>query len=384
MCVTDAAGLTCYPSRMTVTYASMFSCAGVGDWGFHQAGLKCQATQELEERRLYFQRLNGLCDHGGGYVTGDITDDEVYGAFVSRARGVDMLMATPPCQGMSVANRKRGDEQERNSLVTSAIRAVKDVAPTAFIFENVPSFLRTECTGLDGTNRPIGEEIDRVLGSRYIIASATVNLNCYGSPSSRTRSLTFGTRRDAGIDPAALAPSRTDTPTLRDVIGRMPPLHEMGKVSEDDVLHGFRPYDPRMRPWISGLAEGASAFDNADPLLRPHRVIDGVVVPNKKGAADKYKRLVWDKPGPCIHTRNDTLSSQNTLHPTDDRVLSIREVCLLMGLDDGYRWFPADMSRDEIIAALPRRASLIRKCLGEAVPASVTRAIGENLVRALG
>ena len=373
----------CYPSRMAVTYASMFSCAGVGDYGFHQAGLRCLATQELESKRMYFQRLNSLCDNADGYVTGDITDAAVYAQFVAQARGVDMLMATPPCQGMSVVNRRRGDERARNSLVTRAISAVVDVAPTAFIFENVPAFLRTTCTGLDGTNRAIGEEIDRVLGSRYIIASATVNLNRHGSPSSRTRSITIGTRRDTGIDPAALAPPRTSTPTLRDVIGHLPRLTEMGEVSED-VLHGFRPYDERMRPWIAGLAEGESAFDNTDPRLRPHRVIDCVVVPNKKGAADKYKRLVWDKPAPCIHTRNDTLSSQNTIHPADDRVLSIREVMVLMGLDDGYRWFPADMSRDEIIAALPRRASLIRTCLGEAVPASVTQAIGKNLARELG
>lgn len=369
---------------MSITYASMFSCAGIGDWGFHQAGLKCQATQELEGRRLHFQRLNGLCDHDDGYVTGDITDDAVYKQFVDQARGVDMLMATPPCQGMSVANRKRGDEQSRNSLVTRAIKAVSDVAPRAFIFENVPAFLRTTCTGLDGTNRPIGDEIARVLSERYQVASATVNLNEYGSPSSRTRSITIGTRRDTGIDPAALAPPRTSTPTLRDVIGHLPRLTEMGEIDPDDVLHGFRPYDPRMRPWIAGLAEGASAFDNADPLLRPHRVIDGVVVPNKRGAADKYRRLVWDEPAKCIHTRNDSFSSQNTVHPTDDRVLSIREVCLLMGLDDVYRWFPADMTRDEIIAALPRRASLIRTCLGEAVPASVTQAIGKNLARELG
>lgn len=368
---------------MTITYASMFSCAGIGDFGFHQAGLVCQATQELEEKRMYFQRLNNLCASDDGYITGDITDDEVYSAFIAQARGVDMLMATPPCQGMSVANRKRGDEQARNSLVTRAIKAVSDVAPRVFIFENVPAFLRTECTGLDGTNRPIGKEIGRVLGSNYSITSATVNLNCHGSPSSRTRSITIGTRWDTGIDPAELAPPRTDTPTLRDVIGHLPSLHEMGETAPDDVLHGFRPYDPRMRPWITGLPEGASAFDNADPLLRPHRVIDGVVVPNKKGAADKYKRLVWDEPAKCIHTRNDTFSSQNTIHPTDDRALSIREVMLLMGLDDSYRWFPAVMSRDDIIAALPKRASLIRKCLGEAVPASVTLAIGKNIVRAM-
>jgi DNA (cytosine-5)-methyltransferase 1 len=45
-------------------------------------------------------------------------------------------------------------------------------------------------------------------------------------------------------------------------------------------------------------------------------------MPIKNG--DKYKRQYWNKVAPCIHTRNDILSSQNTVHPVDDRVFSIR------------------------------------------------------------
>lgn len=56
---------------------------------------------------MFFQRLNSLCDHGDGYITGDITDAAVYGEFIAQARGVDMLMATPPCQGMSLKSSPR-------------------------------------------------------------------------------------------------------------------------------------------------------------------------------------------------------------------------------------------------------------------------------------
>ena len=40
------------------TYISLFSSAGVGCYGFQQAGFKCIATSELIERRIAIQRFN--------------------------------------------------------------------------------------------------------------------------------------------------------------------------------------------------------------------------------------------------------------------------------------------------------------------------------------
>ena len=40
---------------------------------------------------------------------------------------VDVVVATPPCQGMSVANHnKKSDEINRNSLVNESVEIVKD------------------------------------------------------------------------------------------------------------------------------------------------------------------------------------------------------------------------------------------------------------------
>ena len=36
----------------TMTYISLFSCAGVGCYGFKKAGFECIATNEIIERRL--------------------------------------------------------------------------------------------------------------------------------------------------------------------------------------------------------------------------------------------------------------------------------------------------------------------------------------------
>ena len=41
---------------------------------------------------------------------------------------LDVLIATPPCQGMSVANHKKNDNEiKRNSLVVESIKIVKEI-----------------------------------------------------------------------------------------------------------------------------------------------------------------------------------------------------------------------------------------------------------------
>ena len=50
----------------TLTYISLFSCAGVGCFGFKKAGFECIATNELIERRLNVQKFNNKCKYESG------------------------------------------------------------------------------------------------------------------------------------------------------------------------------------------------------------------------------------------------------------------------------------------------------------------------------
>ena len=59
------------------TYISLFSSAGVGCYGFKQAGFECIATNELIERRLEIQKFNNKCKYDSGYICGDITTTEI-------------------------------------------------------------------------------------------------------------------------------------------------------------------------------------------------------------------------------------------------------------------------------------------------------------------
>ncbi len=304
---------------------------------------------------------------------------------------LDVLIATPPCQGMSVANhKKRKDEIVRNSLVVESIRMVRQIRPKFFVFENVRAFLTSVCTDVDGKSRSIKDAIEMNLGGLYNVLYKVINFKDYGNPSSRTRTLVIGVRKDMkDIAPYDVFPDKQQERTLRQVIGHLPSLKRMGEISEDDIYHNFRKYNPKMEAWISEIKEGQSAFDNTDITRIPHTVKNGVVVYNAQKNGDKYTRQCWDKVAPCIHTRNDILASQNTVHPVDNRVFSIREVMLMMSVPESFNW--TDIPLEKLNGFTPREKELflkkeemnIRQTLGEAVPTVIFRQIANKIRRVL-
>lgn len=381
------------------TYISLFSSAGVGCYGFKQENYHCIATVELLERRLKVQEFNHKCVYPQGYICGDMTSEETKEKVFQQLdmwkrlydiQEPDVIIATPPCQGMSVANHKKGDELKRNSLVVESISMIQRINPKFFIFENVRAFLTSVCTDIDGTDRTIHDAIDGNLAGKYNILYRVVNFKDYGNPSSRTRTLVVGVRKDLKeITPLDVFPDRQPERTLRQVIGHLPALTVMGESAKDDIYHNFRSYSPEMVNWIADLKEGESAFDNTDPQRIPHRVKNGVVVFNARKNGDKYTRQYWDKVAPCIHTRNDILASQNTVHPSDNRVFSIREVMLMMSVPDSFQWSERPLEELNKLDSKGRKAFLkkeemnIRQNLGEAVPTVIFRQIAKKVRQVL-
>jgi DNA (cytosine-5)-methyltransferase 1 len=380
--------------KKPLTYISLFSSAGVGCYGFKLNGFECIATNELLTKRLKVQAYNNKCKYETGYIDGDISNPNVKAKLMTelkfwkdkhKIKEPDVLISTPPCQGMSVANHKKNDEKSRNSLVIESIKVTQEILPKFFIYENVRAFLNTICTDIDGVDKPIKEAIKYNLGGEYNILSKIVNLKEYGSNSSRTRTLVIGIRKDIqDVSPFDIFPKKQKAKSLRQLIGDLPALEEMGEISED-IFHGYREFDKRMLPWIENLEEGQSAFEQTEQLRIPHRIIDGKLVPNKSKNGDKYARWYWDKEGPCVHTRNDILSSQNTVHPRDNRVFSIRELMRMMSIPENFEWSSVktkdlnDKNHSEKKLFLKKEELNIRHCLGEAVPTGVFKSIASNI-----
>ena len=378
-----------------LTYISLFSSAGVGCYGFSKEGFDCIATVELISRRLDVQRHNNKCLYPSGYIADDITKQSTKEKILSEInlwksnqglKEVDVLLATPPCQGMSVANHKKGDELARNSLVVESIKLVEEVRPKVFIFENVRAFLTALCTDTDNKQKQIRETIEVNLGGKYNIHYQVINFKDYGNPSSRTRTLVIGVRKDIQeVTPLDLMPPLKSGGTLRDAIGNLPPMQVMGEIDKKDIYHNFRPYAVHMLPWVESIKEGQSAFDNDDPKKRPHQIVNGMIVRNENKNSDKYSRCYWDKVAPCVHTRNDILASQSTVHPKDNRVFSIRELMRIMSVPESFNWVSVPLNELNKLTTEEKRIILkkeeinIRQSLGEAVPTIIFTGIAKNI-----
>lgn len=380
-----------------LTYISLFSSAGVGCYGFKMHGFECIATNEIIERRINVQKFNDKCKYETGYICGDIAEESVKHRLFNEVEwwkkhekisNVTVVIATPPCQGMSVANHKKAENEiVRNSLVIESIKIIEKICPLFFIFENVPAFMKTICTDTDGTEKTISEAIDAHLGVKYATYSQVINFKNYGACSSRSRTVVIGVRKDLSdfISPFELFPDYQEEKTLREVIGNLPALREFGEISKSDIYHAFRVYPEYMRSWIADLKEGESAFDQSDLSKVPHKVVNGEIVVNIRKNGDKYRRQYWDKVGPCIHTRNDQLASQNTIHPSDDRVFSIRELMMMMTIPSSFRWTNISEQTLNSLSIEKKRAFLkkeeikIRQCLGEAVPTAVFESIADKI-----
>lgn len=383
------------------TYISLFSSAGVGCYGFKLENFDCVASNELIKRRLDIQRFNHKCKYDSGYICGDIAEDATKNVLYDqidlwkkkeKISRIDVVIATPPCQGMSVANHKKNaTEIVRNSLVIESIKIIKQVNPRFFIFENVPAFMKTICTDIDGENKAIATAIQNNLGQDYSYTSRVINFKNYGACSSRQRTVVIGVSKDYAdeVSPFELYPDLVKERTLREVIGDLMPLKEFGEIDEKDIYHSFRTYPEHMRAWIADMKEGQSAFDNACDNKKPHQMIDGKIVINQRKNADKYTRQYWDKVGPCIHTRNDQLASQNTVHPSDDRVFSIRELMLMMTVPYSFKWVEADFEDLNALSPEKKRTFLkkeeikIRQSLGEAVPTVIFQSIAKKIADTL-
>ena len=131
------------------TYISLFSSAGIGCYGFKMEDFDCVASNELLVSRLDIQKYNDKCKYSSGYIPGDITKKETkeklyqeidFWKTNENLNDIDVVIATPPCQGMSVANYKKNNETARNSLVVEAIEIIEKINPNIFIFENVSNF----------------------------------------------------------------------------------------------------------------------------------------------------------------------------------------------------------------------------------------------------
>ena len=106
---------------------SLFANVGIAETYLHKEGIDIVVANELlEDRAAFYQHLYPDCH----MICGDITNEEVFNSIIIEAKqkNVEFILATPPCQGMSIAGYML-PEDPRNYLITYAVEAIKELGP---------------------------------------------------------------------------------------------------------------------------------------------------------------------------------------------------------------------------------------------------------------
>lgn len=134
---------------------------------------------------------------------------------------IDLVSGGPPCQPFSLGGKHRGHMDSRD-MFPEAVRAVREMRPRAFLFENVKGLMRTafadyfhyiqlqlrfpEQVARQGESwREHVTRLDRHAstvrsGLRYNVVHRVLNAANYGVPQRRERVFIVGFRSDLGID----------------------------------------------------------------------------------------------------------------------------------------------------------------------------------------
>lgn len=409
---------------------SLFSSSGIGDLGVKVNNINIVASCELLKKRhdlFHENNPNTRC------FTGDIwelKDDIIQYYKQNFSEELFLILATPPCQGMSSngagkllnefrrGNRKSLDE--RNRLIIPAIEVIKELKPKWVIFENVPNMTNTVIEDSQGNLVNIIEYVFDELSSDYVGKAEVIDVADYGIPQSRKRLLTILTRTVEGKEyfkrNNTFLPVKTHEErkvTLYDAIGHLSPLEGVrGKEKDSTVhpLHSVPVFKEEHYFWVKHTKEGDTAFNNQ--CINPDCMYDGnslhgtkkvkginrsnqdtplycekcgSILPRPwvydakedtyrimKGYTSAYKRMSWDQPASTLTQNFQYACSDNKLHPTQNRVLSIYEALILQTINDYDFEFKIN---DKMVST-----SLIRDSIGESVPPKIIDLVCKNIL----
>lgn len=345
---------------------SMFAGGGIAETYYSDIGIDiCVANELLQDRAEFYE----YCYPSTKMICGDIEDKAIYERVIaeSKERGVNLIIATPPCQGMSTLGPKDYERDKRNGLVKYVLQAIKDLKPDYVMIENVPKFSKL-LFPYEEQKLNIEDWLNVLFSRDYEVEVRELNAMYYGVPQSRPRIIIKMYRKGLSWE----WPEEEAVITLREAIGDLPSL-EAGEKS-DIKWHNALKHNERQIEALQHTPEGRSAM--ANEVYYPKKT-DGSRV---KGFHNTYKRMKWDEPAPARTTNSHIISGHNNVHPgrllpnglwSDARVLTLRELLIVSSL-------PVDWNIPEDI-----KEAFLREIIGEAIPPLLSKKIIDKIPRSM-
>lgn len=316
------------------------------------------------------------------YVKGDVraVDWKAY-------RGVDVVAGGPPCQPFGIGGKALGPDDERD-MWPEAVRAVREIEPLAFTFENVFGMMRERfesyvawvkaCLERPSHPRRSGETYEAhlkrlaKLPKSYEVAIQSVNAAEFGAPQNRRRILFLGVRADAGVLPPLLKRTHTRERLIYDqyVSDEYWKRHGLSRRGRKPLLQS----DVSLASRLAKLSEPPAGL----PWVTVRDAIADLGVPSgKDGHVFQPGARIYqghtgsplDLPAKALKAGDHGVPGGENMMVHDNgavRYFTIRESARLMGLPDDY--------------VFPRSWSESMRQMGNAVPVHLGEAVGAWLM----
>ena len=415
---------------------SLFSSGGIGDMTLESNGIDILLNNELLHDRCCLLQKNFPKSIN---IEGDIAEniENIVNKTKELLNGkeLDILFATPPCQGMSkngrgtlLNNIKKGLRpklDKRNQLIINAVEIAKQLQPRMIVFENVPEMentvIHTPKNNFQTIISYLQDELKEYVGKAEIVEFAD-----YGVPQRRQRLIAIFTKdnyaKEVFEQNKTFLPPKTHSfdgknktkkwVTLRETIEKLPKLDAIDEISAKSEIpyHKVSVLDKTKYFWISNTPEEQGAMDNqcckcGYQQNRTHgsKKINGVNRANDdtpircekcgellprpwveengeyrimKGFTSAYRRMKWDLPANTLTMNLSYACSDSTVHPSQNRVLSLYEAMKIHTITEfDYKWERSDKIKVS--------DKLIREVIGESIPPKGLKIIFEYLCKLL-
>ncbi len=262
---------------------------------------------------------------------------------------IDVIIGGPPCQGFSLANKKRNkvSEDPRNKLFYEFVKIINWYNPKAFVMENVKGLLSMDSGRVI---KQIQEEFENSGRFGYEVRYQVLKASDFGVPQIRERVILIGIRKDLDVVPEFPEKKNQEEISVEAAISDLPqinagegevvmeyetkPLNEyqqfMRQNSKKVFNHIAMKHTPRLIERFKAIQPGKNLLD----VWETHGAVQRGN-PSQKSSikfSQNNLRLVPDKPAPTIAASFQS----NFIHPYLDRNFTAREGARLQSFPDDF------------------------------------------------
>lgn len=354
-----------------LTSVELFAGAGGLGMGVGRAGFESKLVIDWDGHACATIRTNQALNHPA-VSSWPLRECDVRDVDFRMIGTVDLVSGGPPCQPFSLGGKHHGPLDDRD-MFPQAIRAVRELMPRAFVFENVPGlkrpafshylgYIRDQLAFPEVTIRPQETWMDHARrlrresdtantyrGLAYRVQIETANAADFGVPQKRERMFMVGLRSDLEVDWTFPRATHSQDALLWQqwITGEYWDRHRIATSDRPSIpsrlrrrLEPFQGFDipPPSKPWrtvrdaLNGLSD--PEFDPTSCRRIPnHQFNPGARV----YAGHTGSRL--DEPAKVLKAGDHGVPGGENMLARDDgtcRYFSVREAARLQTFPDSY------------------------------------------------